>query len=435
MCKYELPVTDIREALNVLKPNFDINECPNAYVKFEDLRSEDHLNALKIQLNILNDELSNNTDYAKILFTGHTGSGKTTELKKLEIYLNNPNRYFTVFADVQDSFQITTFEQEDLYILLISKLIEELNNREVKFNTKKLDDLAKEWIGGEKEIEKEIKKGYEGSAGVEAEAEANIGFMFWKLFSLKGNLKTAFSYESNTSTKIRRKIKENKGEYIQRLNEILIDIRGSINKANKGQDIIFMIDGVERLRQEKYEVYTNSFFRDARLLQELNTNFICCVPIETRYDIHIAPLIAALYKPYELPLLTVSNTSMPYFIELIAKRINKEQFFDAGVLEFLIEKSGGHPRQLIQLVEKALTYSISNAGKIKIEAAQKSCDETGRLLRRLLTSKHIEILQSGSFSNSDREILELLFSLALLEYNGATNARKINPVLKSFINT
>ncbi len=432
MCKYNLPVTDIREALSVLKPNFDISECPDAYVEFEELRSKDHLNALKLQLNIHSDVLDHNMDYSKILFTGHTGSGKTTELKKLETYLNDRNRYFTVFTDIQESFQISTFEQEDLYILLISKLIEELKSKNIPFNSNKLDDLAKEWIS-DKDVEDEIKKAYEGMAG--AEAEVNIGTIFWKLFSAKGNLKTSFSYESNTSTKVRRKIKENKGKYIQQLNEILIDIRHSIINENKGKDILFIIDGVERLRQEKYEVYTNTFFRDARLLQELNTNFICCVPIETRYDIHIAPLINSLYKPYELPLLTVNKDSKPYFAQLISKRIQEETFFENGVLDFLITKSGGHSRQLIQLVEKALTYSISNDGKINQEAAQKSCDETGRLLRRLLTSKHIEILRSGAFLDSDNEILELLFSLALLEYNGTTNTRKINPVLEPFINT
>ncbi len=433
MCKYILPVIDIREALNVLKPSFDINECPAGYVEFEKLRSADHLNALKIQLNILNDELSNNTDYAKILFTGHTGSGKTTELKKFESYLNDENRYFTVFADIQDAFQISTFEQEDLYILLISKLIEQLNDKKIPFNSTKLENLANKWISDDKEVEDEIKKSYEASAG--AEAEASIGLMFWKLFSLKGNLKTAFSYESNTSTIVRRKIKENKGEYIQRLNEILIEIRHSIIKAKKGLDIIFIIDGVERLRQEKYDVYTNSFFRDARLLQELNTNFICCVPIETRYDIQIAPLITALYKPYDLPLLAINDKSKPYFSSVITKRINEKKFFETGVLEFLIKKSGGHPRQLLQLVEKALTYSFSNEWKITMETAQKVCDETGRLLERLLTTKHIEILKSNNFNGADKEMLELLFSLALLEYNGTTNARKINPVLEPFINT
>lgn len=432
MCRYQLPVVQIQEALSVLNPRFDINECPDAFVNFEYLRSPEHLNSLKIQLQIFDDKLSNTFDYSKILFTGHTGSGKTTELKKLEKYLNHKDRYFTVFADVQDSFQISTFEQEDLYILLISKLVERLNNENIYFNSTKLDQLANDWIAQDKEVEEEIKKGIENSASIEAEAGSSIGVLFWKLFSVKGNLKTAFSYDSNTSTKIRRRIKENKGEYIRRLNEILIDIRHSVTKAEKGLDILFIIDGVERLRFEKYEVYINTFFRDARLLQELNTNFICCVPIETRYDIQVVPLITGLYKTYELPLLTLNTESTPYFIDLIAKRIDKKVFFEKNVLEFLVEKSGGHPRQLIQLVEKALTYSISNK-KINQETAQKACDETGRLLRRLLTAKHVEILQSGNFLNADKETLELLFSLALLEYNGTTNARKINPVLQPFI--
>jgi energy-coupling factor transporter ATP-binding protein EcfA2 len=433
MCQFELPITDIRDALRVLNTKFDVNECPKAYVNFEEIRSIDQLQALLIQLNILDNLVDNNTDYAKILFTGHTGSGKTTELKKLEKYLNHKERYFTVFADVQDAFQISTFEQEDLYILLISKLVEALDSQKVPYDSTKLDRLATEWMQGDAEIAKEVKDGYTGQLGVEAEAGTSIGFMFWKLFSLKGTLKTAFSYESKTSTTVRQKIRANKGEYIQRLNEILIDIRHTIIKKELGQDIIFIIDGVERLRQDKYDVYVNTFFRDARLLQELNTNFICCVPIETRYDIHIASLITPLYKPFELPLLSISATSIPYFKQLITNRVNEARFFETGVLDYLVAQSGGHPRQLILLTEKALTYSITNKGTIKMEAAEKACAETGRLMRRLLNKKHIDLLHSGDFMNADTEILELLFSTALLEYNGTTNTRKINPVLQPFI--
>jgi hypothetical protein len=433
MVNFDLPVSEIRGALNVLKPNFDISEHPEAYVRFEDLRPPGHLDALKLYLNISEDVLDNNFDYAKILFTGHTGSGKTTELKKLELYLNHKERYFTVFADVQESFQITTFEQEDLYILLISKLVEALKAKGVRYNASKLENLASDWIKDDEEISKEIKNALEASASAELESNASLGVLFWKLFSIKGSLKTAFAYDSSTSTKIRQVIKANKGEYIKRFNEILIDIRHAIIKADLGQDIIFIIDGVERLRQEKYDIYINTFFRDARLLQELNTNFICCVPIETRYDIHIFPLINALYKTYDLPLLSVNDKSIPYFKALITNRIKESYFFEQGILAFLIEKSGGHPRQLLQLVEKALTYSLNNKGKINQDAAQKASDEMGRFLRRLLTAKHIEILKSGEFSNADDEILELLFSTSLFEYNGEVNARKINPVLIPFV--
>jgi energy-coupling factor transporter ATP-binding protein EcfA2 len=429
----QLPVTTLRDAMKVIDTRFDVNKYPEAYVKFEDLRAENHLGALKVKLNIFDDELDSNSNYAKVIFTGHTGSGKTTELRKLSGYLNHANRYFTVFADVQDSFEISTFEQEDLFVLLIAKMVEALEAKGIAYNKNQLNDLAKEWIVGDKEIEEEIRKAQEGQVGLEAEAEANIGFAFWKLFSIKGTLKTMFSYQSSTSTKVRQKIKQHKGEYIARLNLILRDIRLDIIKAGLGKDVLFMIDGIERLRNEKYEVYLTSFFRDARLLQELSANLICCVPIETRYDILTFSSVKENYKTYELPLIEVSEKSVPYFHDMIAKRIDVNLFFEPEVLNFLIEQSGGHPRQLLQLAESSLTYAINQQGKISMDAAQKACEQAGRSIRRLLTTQHVDVLNSGEYSNADKVVLELLYSWSLFEYNGTTNVRKINPVLAPFI--
>ena len=179
-----------------------------------------------------------------------------------------------------------------------------------------------------------------------------------------------------------------------------------------------------------------TFFRDARLIQDLHSNLICCVPIDSVYDIHISGLIDGLYLRFILPLIAVNENTLPLFREIVAKRIDVQKFLDEGVLDYCIEQSGGNPRQLILIVAEALSYSQPNNFVISIDIAKKACTELGFDKRRVLTSEHFRILKSNNFyDDADKNIIEMLFSLALLEYNGNTRKRVPNPLLLPFLNS
>jgi len=427
---YDFPVREIRQAISVLKPQFEVTDWPELYVDFSRVRAKETFNSLSVKLNVIDDVFESTNDYSKILYTGHTGCGKSTELVMLHHYLNHKDRFFSVYVDVNESLQMSSFEPEDLFILLITKLVEALKESGVSFSVSGLKKLADDWIAQDPEIVDEVEKKDSKEAGAQLEA----GFNFWNFLSLKGNLKTAFSYNSKTSTIIRKSIKQNQGDYIVTFNEILYEIKNEILTKDFGREIIFILDGIEKLRQEKYDTYVQTFFRDARLIQNLNSNLICCVPIDSIYDIHVCSLIDGLYQRFILPLIDVNDNTRQLFNSIVSKRIDVNKFMENGVMDYCIEQSGGNPRQLIKIVAEALSYSQPNNFIVNMEIARKASQELGLDLRRTLTSEHFRILKEENYyDDADKIIIDLLFSLALLEYNGNTRIRKPNPLLQPFL--
>ena len=300
----------------------------------------------------------------------------------------------------------------------------------IDYNVSGLRKLADDWMAEDPEIEKEIERSIDVEGGVEVEA----GVSFWKWLSAKARLSTMFAYKSKTSETIRRKVKENQGEYVIILNQALLEIKRRIHEAGKGREIIFIIDGLERLREERYETYTRAFFRDARLIQDLNCSMVCCVPIDSLYDIQIIGVTEGLYEKFTLPMVAVNPRTMHYFCDVIGRRIDTNTFLEPGVLEHCAQQSGGNLRQLFRIVSTALSYTTSNGFKVSQAIADKVCKDMGLALRRTLTPEHFRVLREGKYVDDAGKInLDLLFSLAIMEYNGSDNLRRPNPLLHPYL--
>ncbi len=81
---------------------------------------------------------------------------------------------------------------------------------------------------------------------------------------------------------------------------------------------------------------------------------------------------------------------------------------------------------MIRIVNKALIVSLGK--KITREIAEKSVYEMSRALVDQLDSEHLEILKEKKYYTANQKVLELLFSLAVLKYNGE---REINPLIEN----
>lgn len=103
-------------------------------------------------------------------------------------------------------------------------------------------------------------------------------------------------------------------------------------------------------------------------------------------------------------------------------------FIEKESLAFCIQKSGGCIRQLLRIVNKALI--ISRGAKITKETAEKSVSDLGRSMIELFDSEHLSILKQKQYYTADSKVLDLLFSLAVLKYNGA---REINPLIQKYL--
>ncbi len=419
--KYDFPVKNKFHARTVTELDFEIDPMDSGvYVNLDDVRGKDHIEEIKFNLNIDGDSLDTTTgDYIKIIFSGHRGSGKTIELQRFQKYIDNPARYFSIFIRIEKELEVASFQPEDLFIILIIKLIEKIDEADLEFDSGYLREIQKEWLS-ETAILKELKESFR----VDITSEASAMLPFLPFLKLKSALKALFSSESKTIKTIRETIKKNPNYLIDRFNAVLNELRATLKNNNLNKDILFIFDGTEKI---PYGIYRELFCENSYLIRAINANMIFSVPINSYFDIKGNPA-SDFFQTYTLPMIRISETAIPVLGQIITKRMDKETFFDEGSLEFCIEKSGGCIRQLLRIVNKSLI--VGRGAKITKDIARKSVAELGRAMIEQFDSEHLSILKQKKYDTADPKVLDLLFSLAVLKYNGE---RKINPLIKDFI--
>ncbi len=423
---FEFPVNDIFSALDVTEPQFKIQANDELFEKlwvdFSKVRSNNYVNEIKRSLRLQNGEIFNslNFSYQKIIFSGHRGSGKSVELKRLCDKIKGNKAYFTIFIDLEEETNIEQLNSEDIFVVLITLLIRKLEECNINFNKSDFNDIADLWLS-ETEVVKELEKSF----NVEASSVAEAAWNFWSFFKIKGNLKSAFSRENKTTEVVRRTLTNNPKPLIDKFNRALISVKEKIRQQNKGQDIIFFIDGLEKANRKVYE---ELFINDVQMLTGLSVHIISTVPIDTYYKI-IEQGNRTYFKDFYLPMIRINNESISVFKEMVYKRIDKS-LIDDEALEYLIQMSGGCPRILLKLINRS--FLKTDTGKLDMNIAETSVKIEGNERFRTLTKDHKDVIKSGDFNDADPIVLDLLQSLTVLEYNGTEPERKLNPVLSRF---
>jgi hypothetical protein len=422
--QYTFPEKDIFRAMEVTEPEFDIFEPgrENLYVHLQHLRSPNQFLRIKRELGIHKDELTHlPNDFVKILFSGHRGCGKTVELIRFHEFINTPKQYFSVFVSLQEEIEIVKMQPEDLFVILINKLLRSLRERGVPYNKAEFEDIAKAWMQ-DKEVEKEMKHEFEAGAG----AEAKAGWSFWDIFSAEGFVKSRYGYQNNTTTKIREAVRRDTPGLVSRLRTALVGVRDAIEQSGQGRDLIFIVDDFEKAPPQLYNAV---FITDPQFIQNLNAHLICCVPIQTYYNVQEQAAAAELFKFSYLPMLHIEqDTECEEFCSIVTNRVNRD-LFEAGVLHTITKMSGGSPRQLLRLVNQCL---LDTEEKVTPAIAQNTFKRLAVERLRPLTDAHRKILESRDFQGVSPELLDLLFALNVFEYNGDDIVRRINPLLERF---
>jgi hypothetical protein len=420
---YTFPVRTVREAKAVIEPEFQPNlfDEQELYVNLDEIRDKSYLDKLYFRLgyNRETEFFEPPAGCEKIIFSGHRGCGKSTELRRINSTLTGPGRYFTVFIDLEQEVEVGSFQYADFFSLLIHKLIEETVRNKVKGGAKRLQALAEKLLG--KKIEKTHSK--KKKLGTTAEAATEAGF---KLFGLgaKASFKEVFSGENEISTTVRQEIKQNTLLLINELNVELGDTRMNIQESGQGEDILFIIDGSEKIQSDVYE---ELFIKKANILSELDINMLMAVPISAYYQIEKAPNNFSTL--YTVPMIKLENNELALALmkEIIRKRIEIPLFIEEGALNTCIEYSGGCIRQLFQVVHTSLINALGK--KIEMEHARQAIYERGKYLWEFLDNEHFKVLGDENYRPAERKVGELLYILILLKYNGKI---KVNPLLNSY---
>lgn len=426
MPKFNYPVSSPFEARAVTEPTFEENIFGESglYVNLDEVRGKEYLRDIKFDLGIdAKGKLTSTSEYVKLIFSGHIGSGKTVELTRLHHQLNTPKNYFSIFISIEEELEISRFEAEDFYVLLISKLLQRLDEAGITRKTRSLEELSALFLSDE-EIKKEISETYKD----ELEGKAGFELNLLNIFKIGGLLKNILGSETKTSRTIRQATRKNLLRLIQLFNDYLSDIRKDVIEQGLGEDILFVVDGSEKIPFDKYETL---FVKDASVLISLNVNMIMSVQIDAYYQIEKSPI--KFTNRYIVPMIkTEEPKAQKALCDIVTKRIDFATFFEnREALNTCIHFSGGCIRQLFRIVNGTIRKTRGER-KITTEVVDTVIKEIGNTMRESIDKTYIEVLKSGDYEPADAKVKEMLYGLLLLKYNGIHSIR-INPILDKFM--
>ena len=348
------------------------------------------------------------------LFCGHRGSGKSTELRRIAHELHHRDFYYVVFADAAQELDVNNLRYQDVLLHLASRLMKQLVDDDIHVDAVHLSRLQ-EWFTERvakttktRDFAREAKAGVGGSVGLPFLA---------KLF---GHISTAFKTNTTYKEELRTTLRNYFSDFADGLNHLITVTKDTIPGTGKGVRILFVIDGTDRLGGDDAQAF---FDADVHQLQQVRAVFVYCAPVHLAYEgSNVGQNFSHIFR---LPMIKLLNsdgsrneeghTAMG---EMLYRRAAAE-LFDVGVADRLIERSGGHPRDLLRLLLNAFKHAEYD--RFDDASAHQAVREMAADFRRILNPddyRMLAMIDAGHQPTAGSErIRYLLYNLVLLEYN------------------
>ncbi|MCX7045858.1 MAG: hypothetical protein NTX50_10300 [Candidatus Sumerlaeota bacterium] len=405
-------------------------------------------NLKKMRLHLRDQDASKNR-FAKIALIGHRGTGKTTELYKLEKEMSDSFTPLHLFVD-DDLLQ--TLDYSDLLLWLVESLARRFAEDTSLMPLSKglVDDVAR-WFA-ERTLDDVKKTEKEIELTTEAETKAKVNF-YWLGLGLLARIKSTIKGDVERRETIHSRLRQYGSELIQKVNLLLGEASGVLQKCVNSPDLLIVQDNLDRLPPE---VARRLFFDNGDFLKQLQVHTIYTVPIA----LILAPCNISMVFPnsFFMPTLeprSIEDQEIPEAVDALVKviegRVEIEKVFsDREVARELARKSGGSMRDLIRLLNYAqLAARAADKSVIDDEAAQDAIRDLRLDYERLLIPSQVyypilagihqsktDQLPSGVSSNpKDVEnarafLRDLLFNGSVMEYNGEQSWYDVHPVIR-----
>jgi GTPase SAR1 family protein len=375
-------------------------------------------------------------DFATILFTGHRGCGKSTELNR--ICDQWESEYRVVYIEADTELDPNDAEYTDLYLVVIKRIAEELTLLQLKFDPQLLQSFER-WF---KEVTEETETEVERFISLETTAEAGfeIPFISKLLTKLTGQIKGS---EQQRMT-IRNKLQKNIAQLQNNINLLLDNARQKLAKEYPDYEkgFLLIVDNLDRVSPS---VAKHLFFDYGVQLQDLNCTIIYTAPISVIYsrqklsNVFDSPNIMPMVNIYEFDRdrcdLAYSEPALKAVAHLIDRRVDVDRVFESpdALLE-LAKASGGHVRQLMQMMRNACLSAMGEDRKQVTNADVTDAVKQEQFdFERMMPRTYYRVLAQVCITKdiTEEELgPEMLFNTSVLEYNGTQRWNYVNPVVK-----
>jgi energy-coupling factor transporter ATP-binding protein EcfA2 len=207
--------------------------------------------------------------YTTILFTGHRGCGKSTELKRIQ---KEWEKYYRViYLEVNEETDINDVGYTDFYLITIKQVEFEMRRLGLKLDPRLMENFEA-WF---KDVTQETERTVESSVSVEGEATLGpeAPFLAKLLVKLLAQIKGSDKQKKTIRQTLEKDISRLKADINLLLNDAVKKLRKKFPQY-KGFLIIF--DNLDRVPPE---VANHLFFDYAAQLQQLDCTIVYTVPL------------------------------------------------------------------------------------------------------------------------------------------------------------
>lgn len=413
----------IEEVYAAFEP-YPLNEKKQINDFFVDTYEARGTNAVKLMSLAL--EYSNNP-YMKILFMGHRGSGKSTELSLLKEKIQQ--KFDVISFCIQDEVDTGNMTYIDFIFAIMAQIIKYVTGKpDLNFDEKDIEELYQYWYG-----EEIIEKSEVDSAEISAGFTAKLSFLK-KIALVGGGILKAGTESKRT---MRQKIEPKAGQLIALMNEMI----SRINKRLKNKGLVIIVEDLDKLSLDTAE---SLFIKYRKIWLNLQVRMILTFPIFMTYnsqynmineDIDLSCMLSLI--KVRMPDKSVYEKGIETLTEIVEKRAEL-LLFDTDALRFMIEKSGGAIRDLFEMIRNA-SFDALLAGKQKItmkEAKHVYSQLKSRYERLIRDDKEVEklvqIYGDPQLLTTDDTMMQLLLKGLALEYNGERWCG-VHPTVEDFL--
>ena len=290
----------------------------------------------------------------KFLFAGHKGCGKSTELTRLQKYIQND--FVILNFSIVKELDLANISYIELFIAVMEKLFEFLENEtKVNIDPKFIENISN-WVNT-KEIE-DIRQNYM-DISIEAGTEAKADIPFFAKFFAK--FKAAAKSSSSLKEVLRKKIEPKLSELISNCNLLIREIKNNLDKINK-KGLVIIIEDLDKVNIEKG---MDIFYLHSTQLTQLSCHCIYTFPIALRYNAQFNPIKVNYDECFVLPMIKINQKDGSHFAEgreilekIVDNRMDLNLFEKREILTRMIEKSGGCIWDLFRLIKESAETAL-----------------------------------------------------------------------------
>lgn len=404
------------------------NRLKNFYVETDKVRDADTIASLE---ELLKDPL---TPYTKKLFSGFTGSGKTTEL--IQLYGQMQEEFNVIIFSAWNKLRINEITIEALLFEIVEDMLDYLYSKDLADESDELlnniEENIMEWCSDTRIIKGEKKEKLKSrGAGIE----------FLKGFFFKAKTATNFFKEDIVEWEYKKE---------QKINDLIFECNKIFDylKKKTGKETLIIIDDLEKVsftRARDFYIKNSAFVRDFRC------KMVMTIPVELIYHTDFAIIQGVFGEAEVLPMIKVKDKKgkdykpgIDCLIKILERRLDLS-LFENKCYRDAVTYSGGAIRELFRIVQRAAL--IEETDKITVSSMQKSINYHKNIFASRIQERRDDIeitfeeyrdvlvdIYDGNKTNPKQTLalLDLLRTRAVMKFNGE-GFYDTHPLLDNFI--